>query len=563
VKKPNLLVCCFALALQLACSSSTPSSTDQGGSAGVVAGSGGNAGVAGGGGNQPTGGTSGGGASGGASVGGQAGGQGGATPSTLGPPKPGSVFVHLFEWKWTDIATECETYLGPSGFTAVQVSPPSEHAEIAGHPWWQRYQTVGYELDQSRSGTLAEFKDMVQRCAKVGVGIYVDTVVNHMTAQSSSVGSNGTHYTKYEYPGLWTQTDFHQPPCTIADTDYAQNADHVRVCELVGLADLNTSNDTVRDKIAGYLSSLVDMGVAGFRMDAAKHMYPADVDAILSRVNQHAGAGHLPFFFLEVIDNGSEAIKSSDYLLVGQSSNNPAYITEFKYASLFDSIVSSGLAAFRGLNTSTGYLPSERAVAFTTNHDTERASAIFYQDGKLYDIATAFLLTFPYGYPSLMSSYAFDRSVAAGHDVGPPSGMPGVTSPVFAPGSTTPACMPDSTSAQGGWICQHRKAFVPRLLAFRKATASNTAITNYWDDSANALAFGRGDKGFVVINRGDAPLTHTFTTSLAAGTYCDVFAGSLDAGKCTGPSVTVDAGGMASANVAANSVLVIYGGAKL
>ena len=61
----------------------------------------------------------------------------------LGPRAPGAVFVHLFEWRWTDVARECEAYLGPAGFAAVQVSPPSEHAVLAGHPWWQRYQTVG------------------------------------------------------------------------------------------------------------------------------------------------------------------------------------------------------------------------------------------------------------------------------------------------------------------------------------------------------------------------------------------------------------------------------------
>src|SRR2546429_8818633 len=38
----------------------------------------------------------------------------------------GDVFVHLFEWKWTDIATECETVLGPARFRAGQVSPPQE-----------------------------------------------------------------------------------------------------------------------------------------------------------------------------------------------------------------------------------------------------------------------------------------------------------------------------------------------------------------------------------------------------------------------------------------------------
>ncbi|HEX3849875.1 MAG TPA: alpha-amylase family glycosyl hydrolase, partial [Polyangiaceae bacterium] len=235
-------------------------------------------------------------------------GQAGAAPIISGQPAAGSVFVHLFEWKWTDVAAECENYLGPAGFTGVQVSPPSEHALIAGYPWYQRYQTVSYSLAQSRSGTAAEFADMVHRCARVGVGIYVDAVINHTTAGTgANLGSNGTRFTKYEYPNLYTATDFHQPTCAIMDTDYATSADHVRRCELEGLADLNTGSPSVQAKIAGYLNSLVDLGVAGFRIDAGKHMAPEDIDAILTLVHQHAGAGHLPFVFLEIIDNGGEA----------------------------------------------------------------------------------------------------------------------------------------------------------------------------------------------------------------------------------------------------------------
>jgi len=30
--------------------------------------------------------------------------------------------VHLFEWKWTDIANECERFLGPYGYSGVQVN---------------------------------------------------------------------------------------------------------------------------------------------------------------------------------------------------------------------------------------------------------------------------------------------------------------------------------------------------------------------------------------------------------------------------------------------------------
>jgi hypothetical protein len=33
-----------------------------------------------------------------------------------------SVIVEMFEWKFSDIALECERFLGPKGFAGVQVS---------------------------------------------------------------------------------------------------------------------------------------------------------------------------------------------------------------------------------------------------------------------------------------------------------------------------------------------------------------------------------------------------------------------------------------------------------
>ena len=161
----------------------------------------------------------------------------------------GDVFVHLFEWKWTDIATECETVLGPAGFHAVQVSPPEEHSIVPSHDWSERYQPVSYSVARSRSGTEAEFIDMVTRCHAAGVDIIVDAVINHMTNYPSpGVGSNGTAYSKYSYPGLYTSGDFHTP-CAL--NNY-QSAANVQDCELLSLPDLNTGLASVRLKIAGY-----------------------------------------------------------------------------------------------------------------------------------------------------------------------------------------------------------------------------------------------------------------------------------------------------------------------
>ena len=181
----------------------------------------------------------------------------------------GDVVVHLFDWKWTDIATECGNVLGPAGYAAVQVSPPQEHSITPNHDWSERYQPVSYSIARSRSGTGAEFADMVNRCRTAGVGIIVDAVINHMTNYPSpGIGSNGTAYTKYEYPGLYTQADFHTP-CAL--TNY-QSAANVQDCELFSLPDLNTGRSSVRQTIADYLLMLARLGVAGFRVDAAKHI---------------------------------------------------------------------------------------------------------------------------------------------------------------------------------------------------------------------------------------------------------------------------------------------------
>lgn len=496
-----------------------------------------------------------------------------------GPPNhdrsAAGVFVHLFEWKWTDVARECETVLGPSGFSAVQVSPPSEHAILASvpepapepavhYPWWQRYQNVDYQLDKSRSGTKAEFQDMVERCAAAGVDVYVDAVINHMTAQAQGVGSNGTTFTKYAYPNLYSADggDFHEPPCSITNADYVDSAYDVQHCELDGLADLNTGSAYVQQTIANYFIALVQMGVGGFRIDSAKHIAASELQAIIARVNA-AVAPVVPYYFLEVVDNPGEAIEPSDYFGIGAATGAKVDVTEFQYAAVGSAFL--GLAPLATLSalaqSGSGLIPSEHAVAFTTNHDTERASAIYYADEPYYDMAMAFMLACPYGYPSVMSSFAFDRSTQAGIDMGPPSDAMGNTTPVYDPTTGTDSCASSpATATPGTWVCQHRQRSVTGMLPFRKLTAGQP-LTHWWDDGTNRVAFGRGDKGFVVFNNEDAAWQATLQTGLAPGTYCDVVHGAFANGACSGPTATVDDAAMIQVTLPAHSASAFYAGA--
>jgi alpha-amylase len=216
--------------------------------------------------------------------------------------------VHLFEWRWLDIAAECERWLAPRGFAGVQVSPVNENIIVSGRPWWERYQPISYKLI-TRSGNEAEFLEMTTRCNAVGVRIYVDVLPNHMAAHAvPAVGIGGTtaNTAIRDFPGVpFSDMDFNRP-CDIYDW---HNIYEVRNCQLVGLNDLDQSKAWVRDKIVEFFDHLIELGVAGFRVDAAKHMWPQDLEIIYNRVrnlNTAFGfaAGARPFITQEVIWHG-------------------------------------------------------------------------------------------------------------------------------------------------------------------------------------------------------------------------------------------------------------------
>jgi alpha-amylase len=476
----------------------------------------------------------------------------------------GDVFVHLFEWKWPDIANECEQVLGPAGFKAVQVSPPEEHSvQPPVYPWSERYQPVSYSIARSRSGTGAEFVDMVQRCRAVGVDIYVDAVINHMTnTPSPGVGSNGTMYSKYDYPGLYGPGDFHAP-CTV--NDYS-NAANVQDCELFGLPDLNTGLPSVRQKIADYLLMLARLGVAGFRIDAAKHIQQVELDDILTIVDSTltAEARPLPYYFLEVSTGPGEALSPHDYFGEAYRSGGAADVTEFIFTGVGDKFLGTGGQHLSQLNpngtpgnqfspAAWGLMPPDKAVVFLQNHDTQHQGGISYRDGQVFRLANVWMLAQPYGYPSILSSYAF--AWPAENMMGPPSDANGNTNTVTCAASL-------ETATDGVWVCEHRDPSILRMVAFRRVVAG-TDVNHWWDDGANAIAFSRGAKGFVALSRESVALDTTIATGLGQGTYCDVLTGGVSGATCAGTTVVVDTAGKVRLHLEPNTGVAIDAATRL
>ena len=475
----------------------------------------------------------------------------------------GDVFVHLFEWKWRDIATECEQTLGPAGFAAVQVSPPQEHSITPSFDWSERYQPVSYSIARSRSGTDAEFADMVRRCKTAGVGVYVDAVINHMTnSPSPGVGSNGTSYTKYNYPGLFAASDFH-PECVV--NNYG-NAANVQDCELLSLPDLNTGLAAVKQKIAGYLIMLARLGVAGFRIDAAKHIQQVELDDILAIVDSTmtAEGRTVPYYFLEVSSGSGEALAPRDYFGEAYRSGGAADITEFIFVGVGDKFRHVGGQHISQLNpdgppgnqfspAAWGLMPSDKAVVFLQNHDTQHQCGLSYRDGSVFRIANVWMLAQPYGFPSILSSYGFACPI--GNSMGPPSDAGGHTNDVSCASSL-------ETAAIGQWVCEHRDPAIRTMVAFRRLVAG-TDVNHWWDNGANAIAFSRGDKGFVAINGELTPLTVSVKSGLAAGVYCDLLTGGPGPTGCIGTRLVVDATGTVQLQLNPTSAVAIDIAARL
>ena len=455
--------------------------------------------------------------------------------------------VQMFRWRWNDIAKECTNYLGPQGFGAVQISPPQASASLGA--WWDVYQPVNFVTLNSNMGTEAELQSMINTCHAAKVRVYADVVVNHLAAGSGTAtdGSsfNGTSLT---YP-YFSSSDFH-PACDIASSDYGSpgNRHNVMFCRLSGLPDLMTDGSYVQGQVRNYLTKLRNMGVDGWRFDAAKHMQPSDLAAFLSGVSLTTTSGETMWVTQEVIPDSN--VVRSDYFGNGM-------LNEFQYPyalrAMFRNENGANISQVRSImgtpgnwGGTWGFVPTDKATVFVNNWDTERNGSSLVasnyvsgsindtQGTKRYDLANIFMLAWPYGSAQLHSGFRFTN-----YDQAPPS-----ASPFDASGNPL---------INQQWDFIHRWSDISNMVAFRSAT-SGQGVDNFTSGTGNQIAFGRGAKGYVAINNDTAAWNVSLQTLLPAGTYCNVVHGQLTADKtaCTSDSVTVASNGVITLSIPGN-----------
>lgn len=446
-----------------------------------------------------------------------------AAPAHADTTTSGDVIANLWSYNWNSVASECTDVLGPNGYGAVWVAPPAESLKQTDYYWWDVYQPYSYDLD-GRFGTEAQFASMVDACHDAGVKVYTDAVINHTAAQTGT-GYHGTKITnKYDTPD-WDPDDYHtSAECSDSDMiiDDWSNLTEIQNCELLGLPDLETEDEDVRSGIAGYLNKQIALGVDGFRIDAAKHMPVADLNAIRGKLNTTT-SGSAPYVFQEVYPGATPA--ASDYYSSGD-------VLDFTYASKLKSAFRGNVSDLESLS-SAGILSPDSSVSFVSNHDTERdGSHLSYKDGDSYRLATIFQLAYKWSTPTVYSGFEFSYS-----DQAPPHSSNGFVT---------------DTDCSDGWYCLQRDPAVTGMVKWHNAVGSEP-VTDWSTKSSDVIGFGRGSGGYLALNNGSSAATHTFTTGMADGTYTNV----IDNGATT---VTVS-GGKATLTVPAKGAIAFHDGA--
>jgi alpha-amylase len=422
-----------------------------------------------------------------------------------------SAFVHLFGWRWPDVAMECEQFLGPKGYKGVQIQPPQESKVPKpgrNFSWNYVYRPVSYKL-HSNLGTPEQYSEMVQRCKTAGVDIYADAVINHMSGGGGS-GVTGAKFKKRSFPDVingegYSPEDFHHLPddplenCQIKFGGLFETAcdpQCMMECDFPGLPDLDTASPKVRGMITSYLNLLMDEDVAGFRVDAADHIGSTDLKAILDPMP------HKRFRFFESRDE-------EDYL----EKIKLGRVTQFKFKrNLMKSIVKEDLSKINFIGPQTGLVPSEAAVVFVLNHDNlmeedHSGEGIFYRSPVIYTLGNVIMLALPYGYPKVISSFYFPLHE---HNWPPPyNNVHGENGEL--------RCGDDEN-----WVCEHRWPAIANMVAWRKSAGTNDITLWTPGESKSQVYFCRGHEACILVNSGKEDWTVTPNLSLPPGDYCDI-----------------------------------------
>lgn len=405
-------------------------------------------------------------------------------------PVHADVILHAFDWSYETVA-ERAPQIAEAGYKAVLVTPPIKSPITENCRWYQRYQPQDFRVIQNCDGDKESFVAMIDALSEVDVLTYADVVVNHMANERNAATTFPGQETLAAYDrepdywqrqqlygdlddGLFGPNDFHSPQC-IRNYSDRREVINGRICgggDDPGLPDLRDTvpgDNWVLDQRKQYVQALYDLGVRGFRLDAAKHMPNGAIEYFVP--DGISGNAHI---FAEIITTGGVGDSEYETFLEPYLRELPpafgAYdfplLNTIKQAFGFGNSLSDLAQPYADGNA----LENSRSVTVVTTHD------IPYNEGFRYLIMD----------PT-------DEALAYAYIMGRDGGSP----LVFDDGTT--AAPPFGQIDGGRWQNVWKSDAMTRMVNFHNRMQGQSMEMLHADECT--LLWRRGEEGIVAINK--------------------------------------------------------------
>ncbi len=282
-------------------------------------------------------------------------------------------------------------YLQHLGITAIWLMP------IHPSPSYYGYDVLNYYAVNPEYGTMTDFKRLLSEAHKRNMHIIIDLVLNHTSDQHPFFKDalRGPH-SKYHEWYVWSDSD--QGRGWHAVTDDQQTYYFGQFCEC--MPDLNYRNPAVTAQMENVVKYwLEDVGVDGFRVDAAKHLIEE------GQKIEHTKATHewlKGFFQVYKADQPNaytvgEVYGADASLAKTYTGNQLDEVFNFEVASGILNSVNGGSNA--GVNSALTFaiqgFPDGDYATFLTNHDQNRVMSVLNGDLAKAKLVAFLLLTSP------------------------------------------------------------------------------------------------------------------------------------------------------------------------
>jgi glycosidase len=282
-------------------------------------------------------------------------------------------------------------YLQSLGVDALWLMP------INPSPSYHGYDILNYYAVNPQYGSMQDFENLLAEAHKRDIRVIIDFVLNHTSSQhpwfaDALRGTDSAYHGWYVWSN--TATDGHWHPVTGDPPSYYYGyfGDH--------MPDLNYANPDVTqgmEDVARYW--LTDIGVDGFRLDAAKHLIeedgklentPATHDWYRDFYTAYKAAKPDAYVVGEVYGAGGLIAKT-------YTGDQMDQVFNFELASGAVSSASGG--ANSSINSALKFtlpdMPDGNYATFLTNHDQNRVMSVLQGDVSKARVAAAILLTAP------------------------------------------------------------------------------------------------------------------------------------------------------------------------